>query len=99
MAEFYNKSPDPWDLIEARRAWQEYRVFAITMGDVYVELARCSIHNTRPDGMPNIQRAGTAAALLVKACQQYQEAGLGRRAAVAWRYARLLHAARSRGAA
>lgn len=89
----------PWREIEAARARQFYRELAIQLGDNWTELARAWIHNTRVGGGPNLRYANKAAALLLRACNQFQIAGLSGRAARRWRYALLLQRAATRGAA
>lgn len=89
----------PWREIEAARARQFYRELAIQLGDSFTELARAWIHNTRVGGGPNLRHANKACGLLIRAANQYQMAGLSGRAVCVWRYAMLLHRARTKGAA
>jgi hypothetical protein len=84
-----------WAEIEAQRAEQEYRILFIRLGDIFADLAWLHIHKTAI-GRPNLRKAGVAGGLLVKACSQYQLAGLTRKARSSWRYAKLLHRARWR---
>jgi len=86
------------DFVELGRRRQALRLIFITLGDVHLELARAWIHNTAPRGRPTLRFVGRSCGLLVHACDLFQIAGLSRRAAAAWRYARLLHWARSQEA-
>lgn len=85
-----------WERRELFQRYQQQRVLALTLGDVFFEIARAYVWNTRVGGGPNLRAAGRAAGMLVKACDHYAAAGMRRQAAVAWRYARLLKAAASR---
>ncbi len=83
-----------WDRLEAWRAYQRHRTLAIELGDIYADLAWLHVHKTRPRYRHRMYRK--AAGLALKAADQFQVAGLGRRARAAWRYARLVHRAAGR---
>ena len=72
--------------LERIRSAREWRTLHVRLGDIYFDLGRLFIHKTTSH-----YRHRKAAGLLIKACDQYQLAGLGRRAEIAWRYARLVH--------
>lgn len=92
-----NEPLSPWEEIELSRRRHAYRVLMLTVGGNYVEIARAFVLNTGRGGF-NVLNVGKATAALVRAVDTYQEAGLGGRARVAWRYARLLDRARWRAA-
>jgi hypothetical protein len=77
-----------WERAELTRRWQANRTLAIEIAEVYLGLARATVHH----GFGTRKACG----LCVKACERFQAAGLTRRARVVWRYSRLLHAARWR---
>ena len=93
-----NENGGAWYAIERSRRQAAWRRIAIMLGDCYVEIGRAWILNTGIGGVPNLRHAGKAAGAILKACDFYGVAGLSRRSATAWRYARLLHRARSREA-
>ena len=103
MAPLYDPDnrPDqltPGELLELGRRRQALRLILIRLGDCYLELGRAWIFNTGINGRPNLRHAGRSSGLLVRACDLFQTAALSRRARAAWRYARLLHWARSQEA-
>jgi hypothetical protein len=85
-----------WERRDVFARYQQQRVLAITLGGIFLELARAWIWNTSVDGQPNLRRARRAASLLLRAADQYAAAGMRRKARAVWRYAQLLHAAASR---
>ena len=92
-----DRADTAWSRIEAVRRHQQHRTLAIALGDIFADLAWCYIHRTAAGG-PNLRHSRTCAGLLMKAVEEYQFAGLSRRARSAWRYARLLHRAQTREA-
>lgn len=73
---------------EATRRWQQHRTLAISLGDMYLAMARAHVDLRRD--------RRRACGLLVKAAERFQAAGLTGRARLVWRYSRMLHAARWR---
>jgi hypothetical protein len=67
------------------------RVVHIECADEFVSIARRVMR-------PPIRNVGWACRLLMKAAAAYGAAGLSRRSEAVWRYARLVHRARSREA-
>lgn len=80
-----------WERRAMVRRYQEQRVLAITLADVYRELGRAWVWNTAVGGQPNLRNVPRALGLLVRAQSQYLDAGLRRRAETIARYSRLLH--------
>lgn len=80
-----------WDRVEAWRRYQIHRLTAVALGDLYVSLARAFVELS-----PTARRRHNcrrSAGLLVRAADQYQAAGLTRRARTVWRYGRFMHRA------
>jgi len=75
---------------ELTRRWAQQRALAITIGEMYLGLARATVHH----GFGTRKACG----LCVKACERFSAAGLTRRARAVWRYSRMLHAASWRSA-
>jgi len=75
---------------ELTRRWAQQRALAIAIGEMYLGLARATVHHD----------FGTrkACGLCVKACERFTAAGLTRRSRAVWRYSRMLHRASWRGA-
>jgi hypothetical protein len=82
-----------WHELEEIRRDHEWRTLHVRLGDIFADLAWLHLHRT-----PSHCRHRKACGLLVKAVDQYQLAGLGRRAESAWRYARLVHRIMGRAA-
>ena len=79
-----------YERAEATRRWQHLRLINVAVGDMYLELARAHVTIRRDKR--------SACGLLMKACEMYGAAGLSWRSRLAWRYCRVLHAARWRSA-
>ena len=77
-----------YERAEATRRWQHLRLTNVAIGEMYLSLARAQVQIRRD------YRA--ACGLLMKACEMFAAAGLSHRSRVAWRYSRMLHAARWR---
>ena len=79
-----------YERAEATRRWQHLRLINVAVGDMYLELARAHVKIRRD--------TRAACGLLMKACEMFAAAGLSHRSRLAWRYCRVLHAARWRSA-
>lgn len=78
----------PFEEIDAWRRWQDNRTLWMQMGETFALLAWLRL-NKFPSG-DWYQNGKQAAGLLIRSCDAYQQAGMGRKAEAVSRYARLL---------